>query len=53
MNQQENPEQKTLAVEVEDLTVEESAQQEVKGGTKGIQTVYTGSITLTTTTTIG
>jgi len=34
MNQQENPVRTNQAVEVEDLTVEESAQQEVKGGSQ-------------------
>jgi hypothetical protein len=32
MHQQENQKPTTQAVEIEDLTVEESAQQEVKGG---------------------
>jgi hypothetical protein len=51
MNQQEN--QERMNQMVEDLTVEASAQQEVKGGNRGTQAVYTGHITLTTTTTIG
>jgi len=34
MNYQENPERTNQTIEVEDLTVEESAQQEVKGGTE-------------------
>ncbi len=32
MNQQENQKPTNPVVEIEDLTVEESAQQEVKGG---------------------
>ena len=33
MNQQDNREPVNEAIEVEDLTIEESAQNEVKGGT--------------------
>ena len=32
MNQQENKERTNEAIEVEDLTIEESTQHEVKGG---------------------
>ena len=35
MNKQENKERTNEAIEVEDLTIEESAQHEVKGGSSG------------------
>ena len=45
MNQQENQERTNQAVEFEDLTVEVSAQQNVKGGNRGSVSVPTGSVT--------
>jgi hypothetical protein len=40
MNQQENQERANQSVEVEDLTVDTAAQQEVKGGNRGNGNAY-------------
>jgi len=51
MNHQENPERTNQAIEVEDLTVEESAQHEVKGGlaTNNLKQMSLASLSVTGT----
>ena len=46
MSQQDNQERTNQAIKIEDVTVEESRQDEVKGGDGGIQKVGCGHLIL-------
>ena len=49
MSKQENPERTNQAIEIEDLTVVEARQQEVKGGPRTESANNLKQMTLTTT----